>query len=440
MSKPTRGYKGFGSFHSENVKDLLASAIVPSGADEIVGKRVNLTEFGEPAREAFLIDFEQWTFLNHGAFGGACKVAMNARDAYSHYMERNSLRFIDRELFPLVIHSIKRMAALVHGDPARLVFCPNATTAINAVVQRSIKKGDVVFCLDIAYGSVKTLLKEQCQQVGASLHLQPLDTKNLTSKQDIINQVKLAMPSDCTFAVFDHVASNTAIVMPIRELIQHAHALGAKVLIDGAHGLGSLDLYLDELGAEWYASNCHKWLSSTKGVGILYVQPAVVEQTRPLIVSHGWNNGFTEEWIWDGTRDYAGQVAMPLVLDWWESVPGGLAGARNYCQTLLLRATRYLTCFWGTQTHVDASLYSHMACVEIPQHAWPFPQQAANSEQAKIIQDTLHYIFKIECPVKVLDGSLCFRISAQIYNTMSDYEKLAEAVNKLKWQDGEFIQ
>jgi isopenicillin-N epimerase len=438
----SRGYKGFGSFHSDNVQELLKSnkkPPLPPNVQETVLKHQTSFQYGHAAKAGYLID-SSWNYINHGAFGSATVVAFDVATAYSRYMEMQSLRWIDRQLFPMVVHSIKEMAKFVGGNAEQLVYCQNATTAINAVVARNIQKHDVVFCLDIGYGSVKTLLKETCSNVGAKLHLHTLTTTNLKCAGDVVQQVKDGMPKNCTFAVFDHVASNTAIVMPIKELIEHAQSLGAKVLIDGAHGLGAFDLHLEELNADFYVSNCHKWLSSTKGVGILYVSTKHLQATRPVIVSHGWNNGFTEEWIWDGTRDYSGEVTIPILLDWWRRLPSGLEGARSYCRNLLKEAISLLTSSWHTKTHVDASLYSQMALVEIPRKLWPFPLEAANSEQAKIIQDVLHYQFKIECPVKVLDASLYVRISVQIYNALPDYEMLAKTVNNFKWKDGDFIQ
>ena len=52
--------------------------------------------------------------------------------------------------------------------------------------------------------------------------------------------MQTGLPSDCKLAVFDHVTSNEGLLMPVRELVQLCHSRGVLVLIDGAHGLGSL--------------------------------------------------------------------------------------------------------------------------------------------------------------------------------------------------------
>ena len=51
----------------------------------------------------------------------------------------------------------------------------------------------------------------------------------------------------------------------------------------------------------------------------------------------------------------------------------------------------------------------------------------ATSTDAKRVQDSLHYIHRIEVPVKCVDGRLYVRLSAHVYNCLEDYEKLAVA-------------
>ena len=80
-------------------------------------------------------------------------------------------------------------------------------------------------------------------------------------------------------------------------------------MIDGAHAPGQLDLDMQEIGADFYAGNCHKWLSSARGAGFLYARPARQHLLEPLVVSHGWrrdNPGpspFLDNFSWSGTID-----------------------------------------------------------------------------------------------------------------------------------------
>ncbi|MCL4419108.1 aminotransferase class V-fold PLP-dependent enzyme, partial [Patescibacteria group bacterium] len=268
----------------------------------------------------------------------------------------------------------------------------------------------------------------------------------ISGPQDVVAQVTDAFPTDgsVAYSVFDHVTSNTGIVMPIKQLVDLAHSRGSKVLVDGAHGLQSQDLDLSALGPDWYTSNCHKWFCSAKGVAFLYASPEVRSATSPAIISHGYGDGFTSGFLWDGTRDYSGMISLPALLSWWDVL--GHEKSRGYCRTLLKDAVKLLTGTWGTDTHVPMSCYSHMACVALPTSSLPpgsysyddpenetQPKFHATSTHSKMIQDTLHYKYKIECPVKTLNSRCYLRISAAIYNCIEDYQKLSDAILEIKW-------
>ena len=72
------------------------------------------------------------------------------------------------------------------------------------------------------------------------------------------------------------------------------------MLIDGAHALGSLDLNLSDLDPDYYVSNAHKWFCCPKGSAFMYVKKSLQQETRPLIISHGYGSGFQSEFIWSG--------------------------------------------------------------------------------------------------------------------------------------------
>jgi isopenicillin-N epimerase len=73
--------------------------------------------------------------------------------------------------------------------------------------------------------------------------------------------------------------------------------------VDGAHALGQLDIDMQTLGADYFVSNCHKWLCSPRGAAVLWVHKASQAGFSPLVKSHGFGSGFTSDFIWDGELD-----------------------------------------------------------------------------------------------------------------------------------------
>ena len=64
--------------------------------------------------------------------------------------------------------------------------------------------------------------------------------------------------------MIDTVTSPTGLKMPFEKIVKKLESKGINVLLDAAHGIGMVDLNLDEMGASFTTSNCHKWLCAPK--------------------------------------------------------------------------------------------------------------------------------------------------------------------------------
>ncbi|KAL4860004.1 putative L-cysteine desulfhydrase 1 [Chlorella vulgaris] len=452
----TVGYQGFGSFHNEDNVEFMASNPGWQPPPNHCQQEVcwTGTAFGATCRSQFFIDFDRWTFLNHGAFGAVLRCAHEEADAWRRRCESQPLRFLDRELFAQLVRVMGELAAFVGCQRQDLVLLPNATTGLNVVIQSlrgRIGPGDVLFHLDVGYGSVKKMLQVVAGQTGAQV-VQHTVQLPLSSPSQLVGQAAAALPEGTRLAVFDAVTSNTAIVLPIQELVQLCHSRDIEVLIDGAHALGMLPLDLRQLGADYFVANCHKWLSGPRGSAMLHVQPKHQRHVHPVIVSHGYGSGFVSALLWDGNRDYAPLLAVSAALRAWQQL--GSDAVRQYQRKLLRQAVELLTQAWGTGTLVPLHMCGSMALVQLPGHCLPAaslqnlsPAEApsgrdfaaapssATSADAKHVQDAL-YRLAIECPVKCIGGKLFVRISVHIYNELDDFEKLAAATCADTWRGG----
>ena len=100
----------------------------PAGAGAAGG-----VQFGKPAKARFLLG-KDYFFVNHGAFGAASRSAFAAANCWREHAEVQPLKFIDRELLPLLVHTIREFAPFVNAMPEDLVFLPSATVGLNTVI------------------------------------------------------------------------------------------------------------------------------------------------------------------------------------------------------------------------------------------------------------------------------------------------------------------
>ncbi|XP_043543077.1 probable L-cysteine desulfhydrase, chloroplastic isoform X6 [Chiloscyllium plagiosum] len=434
--------RDFGSFHSSNIQELLGAAktgnyvppSLPFDLPQFSYENGKIPPFGQDMRKKHFLLEEATTFINHGAFGSTLKDALDVAQKWQVYIEQQPLRFYDRELFPHLVFVTKRLAEFVDYfccisdcSPTDLVLIPNVTMAMNCVIKSQVlKQGDTVFMLNVTYGAVKKLLKQVCDERGVALQEESLEFP-LFGPNQIITKLKESLQPGTKLAVFDHIPSNASFINPLPEIIDICHQRGTKVLIDGAHTLGIMDLKLSSLGADYYTSNCHKWLCSPKGCAFLYVKPELQNCLQPLVISHGFGFGFSSEYIWTGLKDYSAFLALHTVLDFWESL--GLQRVRGYIKDLMSQAVDLLVNRWKTGLLAPKEMFGSMACVQLPEYL--LKDGYANYEQAEIIQNALYSQNNIEVPVKALGGKLYVRISVHIYNELEQYQKLADAVEEL---------
>jgi isopenicillin-N epimerase len=134
LSTHTKGYKAIGSFHSENVDMLMEQSDddykipqLPFEPKKKSSHNVNNDEKNQYAGDDFLLDRKRWTFLNHGAFGAALKVGYDRAEQWRYHLERQPLRYFDRDLLPHMVYSARRIANFCNSSRDDITVIPNGT-------------------------------------------------------------------------------------------------------------------------------------------------------------------------------------------------------------------------------------------------------------------------------------------------------------------------
>ena len=123
-------------------------------------------------------------------------------------------------------------------------------------------------------------------------------------------------------------------MFPVKQIIQELHKLGVLVLIDGAHAPGQLELNFEELGADFYTGNLHKWCYAPKGCAFLWVSQQFRSTLEPLVTSHLYKQSLQNQFFMQGTMDHTPFLCAKTALEFY-SDQGGRESLTEYVTPLL---------------------------------------------------------------------------------------------------------
>jgi isopenicillin-N epimerase len=375
--------------------------------------------FGHPARALFALAPDV-AFLNNGSYG-ACPIrVIEAQEAIRREMERQPVAFFADEVPGRVRAAAARLAAFVGARAQDLVFVENATAGMNAVL-RSLRfaPGDEIVTTDHVYGAVRQVLTHLERQAGIRLVEAALPYP-IRDPAQIVAAVERSLTLRTRLLVIDHIASRSAVIFPVRELVTLARSHGVRALIDGAHAPGQLELDVPALGADWVIGNCHKWLFAPKGSAFLWAREESQGDLRPPVISHGYGQGFTAEFDWVGTRDVSAWLAVPAAIDFIEALGPARVRERNHALATAMAET--LATAWRTELGATRALFGSMATIRMP------PGLPATWEAGRALRKRLWDTHRVEVPVMPVGDALWARVSAQIFNVPEDYRRLASAI------------
>ncbi len=377
--------------------------------------------FGRALRRRFLLE-RGTAFLNHGSFGATPRVVLAAAERWRLRMEANPDRFL-RYVMPGALRAAAgKLAAFMKARADDLVFVENATSGMNAVLRSlEFRRGDEILATTHTYNAVRQTIREVCRRTGAKLVEAPI-VLPVTNESSLIDPIKKHLNRRTRLVVLDHISSPTGLIFPVKRLAAMARKRGARVLVDGAHAPGQLELDIPSLGVDWYAGNCHKWLFAPKGCGFLWARRSAQAGIHPTVISHGYGKGFTEEFDWTGTRDFSSWLAVPEALQFFRQL--GPTRTRNYNHQLVTQKAKEISQAWNTPVDGPPELHGSLMAIRLPD----FLQR----RNPVLLMAELLARLRTIVPVVPIDGALWARISAQVYNTPADYDRLLEHLQRLR--------
>jgi isopenicillin-N epimerase len=313
------------------------------------------------------------------------------------------------------------------------VFVTNATTGVNAVMRTvRLRRGDEVLTTNHDYNACHNVVAEAVRRSGAKLVVARVPFP-LVAEEQIIESILRVVTRRTRLALIDHVTSSTALVFPVAQIIGQLEPRGVEVLVDGAHAPGMVPLNLSKLRPAYYTANLHKWVCAPKGSAFLWAREDKQAALQPAVISHGNNthrpgySAFQDRFDWAGTFDPTPWIcAAEAIQCMGKLFPCGWPAIHRANHELATVARRVLCQRLELEAPCPETMLGCMAAIPLPQR-FQGRRRAGKIDREQL---RLYDEFGIEVPFFHLGTPVrrYLRISAQLYNSVAEYEYLAQAL------------
>lgn len=207
-------------------------------------------------------------------------------DAVSRYAEQDhanvhrGVHTLSRRATTAFEASREAVAAFVGAaNSSEIVFTRGATEAINLVANtwgQRLQQGDVLVLTEMEHHANIVPWQRLAQQLGLEIRWIPFDERGELDME----AYAAALDTRVRLVGVVQVSNALGTVNPVREMVDMAHAVGAKVLVDGAQGVVHGYASVADLGCDFYVFSAHKMYAPT-GVGVLWAPGELLSSMPP---------------------------------------------------------------------------------------------------------------------------------------------------------------
>jgi len=274
--------------------------------------------------------------LNNGGVAPSPKVVQEAvkrfmdmcNEAPSYYM----WRILDQGREPLR----RNLARFAGATTEEIAIQRNASESLETVIfGLDLKAGDEVVLTKQDYPNMINAWKQREQREGIKLVWINLELPS-EDNDYIAGEYIKAFTSKTKVVHVTHVINWNGQIVPVRKIADAAHARNIDVLVDGAHSFAHFDFTIPELGADYFGTSLHKWMSACIGSGMLYVKKDKIKNIYPLFAGGDAKSEDIRKFESLGTRPFFIEQAIGKAIEFHEMI-----GSKRKEERLL-----YLKNYW----------------------------------------------------------------------------------------------
>jgi selenocysteine lyase/cysteine desulfurase len=466
-----------------------------------------LTKFGHAMNQHFLFD-PQFKNLNHGmsvsssplaaayalndpvtnvscqgSFGTYPAPVQTVLRKYQSLAEAAPDKFMRYTYSPLLDAARASIAEQLKVPVDECVFIQNASSGVGTVLRNLVyERGDVIVYFDTIYAACEKLIASLIETTP-NLVARKVQYELPCSHDVIVNNflqlVKQVRSEGLKprVAVFDTIVSMPGVRFPFERLTAECKKAGILSCIDGAHGVGHIPLNLRTLDADFFVSNCHKWVSNTsllsstlltcsrwlytpRGCAVFHVPQRnqhLIRTTYPT--SHGFQpvvnidpsapirnplppdgkSAFVSLFQFVATTDNAPYYCVPEALHFRRVVCGGEEKIYTYIRDIAQHGAERIAAVLGTDIMDDGAEWENgggglrdcaMANIRLPLSIDGVDQEEVDQARNWMEMQLADKYQTFAC-IYEYKGRLWARVSGQVYLELDDFEWLGGVLKRL---------
>ncbi|KAL6179503.1 hypothetical protein ACLB2K_051018 [Fragaria x ananassa] len=223
-----------------------------------------------------------------------------------------------------------------------------------------------------AYGTVKNSIKAYFERASGYVIEVPFQFL-VNSSEEIVNEFQMALVKEkasgriVRLALIDHLTSMPSVLLPVKKLVEVCREECVdQVFIDGDHGVECVELDIQEIGANFYTSNLHKWFFCPALVAFLYCKKSVTHS----------------------------EMHHPMVSHDYDRFEGGIDGIKRRNHDVVVEKGKMLAKPWGTNLGSPPDM-----CVSMIMVGMPACLGVSGDDDALKLRTHLREKFGVEVPI-----------------------------------------
>ena len=381
------------------------------------------------------VNGKKLVYLDNGATAQKPQLVIDSITKYYSYENANihrGVHFLSQEATSAYENARATIQSYIHAaESCEVIFTKGTTDSINLVafsMGETLQKGDEILISYMEHHSNIVPWQMLCERKGLVLKVIPIHENGELDLEAVDN----LLSEKSKLLSITHVSNTLGTINPVENLIKKAHAVGAKVLIDGAQSIQHFPIDVQALDCDFFAFGGHKVYGPT-GVGILYGKKQILDSLPPyqgggdMIAKVSFAKTTYNELphkFEAGTPHISGGIALGKAFEFMQQL--NLEQVIEHEHSLLLYAEEVLSSFNGLRIIGTASDKASVVSFVI-ENIHPFDIGTLLDKQGIAVR-TGHHCTQPLMDFYQIPGTI--RASFALYNTKAEIDLFATALER----------